>query len=152
VAALEGWGIALWKDKRPREALEVLDRVLQKEPRRELALSDAALVALELGDAERSIGYWRRLLEVNPHTWSAHGYYGQALALKQQWSEAVRECREALRINPFEMRTRMLLIDCLVHLPDIKSARAEFETLLALPASKPEQLRPWFDELLRSGG
>jgi hypothetical protein len=152
VAALERWGIALWMDKRPTEALGVLDRMLQKEPRRELALGCAALLALELGDPQRSIAYWRRLLEVNPHTWQAHGYLGQALALKQQWPEAVRECREALRIYPFEMRTRMLLIDSLIHLPDIKSARTEFETLLTLPSSKPEQLRPWFDELLRSGG
>jgi hypothetical protein len=150
--ALEGWGIALWKDKRPREALEILDRVLQKEPRRELALSDAALVALEIGDAERSIGYWRRLLEVNPHSWQTHGYLAQALAIRRQWPEAVRQCREALRINPFEMRTRMLLIDCLVHSNDLKSARGEFEALLALPSSKPESLRQWFDELLRSGG
>jgi hypothetical protein len=35
---------------------------------------------------------------------------------------------------------------------DIPSARAEFETLLALPSAKPEDLRRWFDELLRSGG
>ena len=152
VDALEGWGIALWKDKRPREALEILDRVIQKEPRRELALGDAALVALEMDDAERSIGYWRRLLEVNPHSWQSHGYFGQALALRRQWPEAVRQCREALRINPFEMRTRMLLIDCLVHTNDLKSARAEFETLLALPSSKPEPLRQWFEELLHSGG
>jgi hypothetical protein len=152
LVALEGWGIALWKDKHPREALEILDRVLQKEPRRELALGDAALVALEMRDAERSIGYWRCLLEINPHSWQTHGYFGQALALRRQWPEAVRQCREALRINPFEMRTRMLLIDCLVHMKDIPSARAEFETLLALPSANPDELRKWFDELLRSGG
>jgi tetratricopeptide (TPR) repeat protein len=151
LAALEGLGHALRNDKRPREASAVLDKVLVRAPRRELALQNAALAAMELGENERSIGYWRRLLEVNPHTWESHGYLAQVLALQQQWATAVEECRAALRLNPFETRTRMLLIDCLIRLGEQKQARAEFETLLVLLPHERDRLQRWFDELGRPG-
>jgi hypothetical protein len=151
VAALEALGQALWKDKRPRPALDSLDQALQRAPRRELALQSAALVALELNETERSIAYWKRLLELNPYTWQSHAYYGQALALRREWSAASDACRAALRLNPFESRTRMLRIDCLIHQGERQRARAEFETLLALRPSPPAELRRWFDELMNGG-
>jgi hypothetical protein len=43
-------------------------------------------------------------------------------ALRKKWTEAVQSCREALRLNPFEPHTRMLLIDCLIHLGEKKNA------------------------------
>ncbi len=151
VAALEGLGRALWKDKRPRPALDSLDQALQRAPRRELALQTAALVALEMNETERSLAYWRRLLDLHPHNGQSHGYFGQALALRGQWDAAVDACRASLRLNPFEPRTRMLLIDCLIHQGEKQRARDEFEILLALRSSPPEQLRKWFKELMGNG-
>ncbi|HEY7308427.1 MAG TPA: tetratricopeptide repeat protein [Gemmataceae bacterium] len=148
VAALEGLGQALWRDKRPAEALIALEKALQKAPKRELALGTAALVTLEMRETARSIDFWRRLLAINPHNWQTHAYLGQTLALRKKWTEAVQSCREALRLNPFEPRTRMLLIDCLVHLGEKQNARDEFKTLLALGPDEPEKVRKWFDELL----
>jgi Flp pilus assembly protein TadD len=150
--AVDGLGHALHKDKRPHEALAVLEKVLARAPRRELTLQKAALAAMELGENERAAGYWRRLLEVNPHTWEGHGYLAQTLALSRQWGEAVVECRAALRLNPFETRTRMLLIDCLLRSGEKKQAGAEFETLLFLLPEERDRLQRWFDELSRPGG
>jgi Flp pilus assembly protein TadD len=150
VAALEGLGQALWRDNRPGEALAALEKALHKAPERELALGTVALVALEMRETERSTDFWRRLLAINPHNWQTHAYLGQTLALRKKWAEAVQSCREALRLNPFEPRTRMLLIDCLVHLGEKKNARTEFETLLALSPEEPDKVRHWFDELMAS--
>ncbi len=148
VAASEGLGQALRRDKHLREALVIFDKTLQRAPQRELTLGTAALTALEAGEMERSIAYWRRLLAINPYDWQGHAYLGQALAHRGRWTDAVDACRQALQLHPFEPRTRMLLIDCLVHQGQKKSARAEFATLSALGSPQPEKLRQWFDELM----
>jgi hypothetical protein len=150
--ALEGLAAALWRDERSREALDTLENVLSREPRRELALEKAGRVALDLKDDKRSVRYWRRLLAVNPDSWKGHAFEAQALALGGQWAAATDECRSALTLNPFEVPARMLLIDCLVHKGDRKQAQAEFDTLLALSPSNADPLRRWFDDLLRSDG
>jgi hypothetical protein len=149
LTALEGLGLALWKDGRPHDALETLESVLRQAPRRELALERAARVAMESGDIERGVGYWRRLIEANPYSWKGHGFLAQTLALGERWAAAVEERRSALQLNLFEVPTRMLLIDCLIRLGQKEQARTEFDPLLALRPPKPDGLRRWFDELLR---
>src|SRR5262249_9107292 len=114
VAALEGLGYALGQDRQPRQALAVLEKALERSPRRELRLDLAARMTMELGDSGRSAAYWHRLVEVNPYTWQAHGLYAQTLAQREQWVRAAEECRASIRFNPFEARTQMLLIDCLL--------------------------------------
>src|SRR5439155_1671874 len=84
------------------------------------------------------------LVEVNPYTWQSHGFLAQTLAQREQWGRAVEECRASLRLNPFETRTRMLLIDCLIRAGEKQQARAEFETLSAANPSERERLRRWF--------
>jgi cytochrome c-type biogenesis protein CcmH/NrfG len=152
IAALEGLGLALRKDGHPREALAALEQALKRAPRREVALGAAAMLTLELGEGERSVAYWKRLAEVSPHSWQNHAYLAQALAVQREWPAAVKTCRTALRLNPFETRTRMLLIDCLVQMGNRDEARAEFDALLALRPPQPDRLRRWFDGLKRSGG
>jgi hypothetical protein len=149
VAALEGLGLALWKDGRPREALNELEKALREAPRHELVLEKAALVTQQLRDTERSIIFWKRLLAIDPYRWVARAYLAQALADRNELTSAVAECRSALRLDPFEVRTRMLLIDCLGHLGEKDQARTEFERLLALKPPQPDRLRQWFDELMR---
>jgi tetratricopeptide (TPR) repeat protein len=151
VAAWEARGQALWWDKRPREALDSLEEALNRAPRRELALRTAALVTLDLNETERSIAYWDRVLAIDPYTWQAHVFRAQALALRKQWGAAVEACDASLRLNPFESRTRMLLIDCLIHQGKQPHAREELAILLALRASPPEQIQKWFDELMSTG-
>jgi len=147
--ALEGLGIALWQDKAPREALATLEQVLERAPRREPALEQAARATMELGDGERSLAYWRRLVEVNPHSAEGRAFLAQALAHRAQWAAAVDECRAALRLDPFEHRARMLLIDCLLRVGDAEGARAEYDTLLACRPPDPDRLRRWFDQRSR---
>jgi hypothetical protein len=151
VAAWEARGLALWLDKRPREALESLEKALKQAPERELALRTAGLVTLELNETERSIAYWDRLLVVNPYTWQGHSYRAQVLALRQHWATAIEACAAALKLYPFDSPTRMLRIDCLIRQGQHQRAREELEFLLALRSSPPEQIRQWFDELMKSG-
>ena len=150
-AAWEVLGQALWRDNRPREALARLEKAIQRTPRFESALQNAALVALELKETKRSIDYWDRVLALNPYVWQYHAYRGQALAQQKQLAAAVDACEAALQLNPFEPLTRMLLIDCLVHLDQRQRARDEVEVLLALRFKPPDQIHKWFDELMNDG-
>jgi hypothetical protein len=147
VTALEKLALALWKDNRGHEALPVLENALKQAPGHELVLRRAAVVTMELGDFERSAGYWQRLNAQSPYTWDTHAFLAQTLAFRQRWAPAVDECRAALRIDPFQDAPRMLLIDCLVRLGEEKQARAEFDTLLALRPPQPDRLRRWFADL-----
>ena len=114
-------------------------------------MQTAAFVALDLKEAQRSIAYWDRVLAINPYTWQGHAYRGQALALRQQWGKAVDACDAALRLNPFETRIRMLLIDCLIHQDQRRRARDEFKILLALRPSRRDEMQKWFNEQMRLG-
>jgi tetratricopeptide (TPR) repeat protein len=149
VAALEGLGLVLWKDKRADDALATLEKALTLAPRRELTLERAARISMERGELERSVAYWQRLIKVAPSRWQSHGFLAQTLALQQKWPAAVKACRAALRLNPFEARTRMLLIDCLIHSGQKKQAKDEFDLLLAPHPPQSDQLRRWFNDLLR---
>jgi hypothetical protein len=150
VPALEGLGIALCEGKASGEALDTLEKVLQQEPRRELALEMAARAAMQVGDAERGLAYWRRLVEVNPYRSEGRAFLAQALAQREKWAAAVDECRASLHLDPFDRRPRMLLIDCLVRLGMQQHAREEFEILLTVCPADANELRQWFGKLLPS--
>jgi hypothetical protein len=151
LAALNGLALALREDKRLAEALAVLDKLLQQSPRYELALEQAALITLEQGDAERSATYWRLLVEVNPYRWENHGFLAQALALQSRWAAAADAARAALRLDPFQTPTRMLLIDCLIRAGEGAEARAEFDTLVNLRPAQSDELQRWFAKLRQPG-
>ena len=67
----------------------------------------------------------------------------------QDWSGAVHEAREALRLNPFLKLARMILVQCLLHDNDTKAADNEFATLVKLHADRRESLEEWFTEQRR---
>lgn len=151
LAAAESLGLALWKEKRFQEALNELEKALHRAPRRELALQTAAWVAMDMNDAKRSLAYWDRLLVVNPYSWQAHAFRGQALAMQQQYGEAAAACEAALRLHPFEPPIRMLRIDCLIEQGQRQRAREEFDILLSLRHEPPDKTRKWFDDLMKGG-
>jgi hypothetical protein len=145
VPALEGLGVALWEARASREALATLEKVVVQAPRRELALEKAARAAMQLGDTERSLGYWQRLAELNPYSAEGRAFLAQVLAMQRRWAAAVEECRASLRLNPFDHRPRMLLIDCLVRLGKEQQARKELDVLVTVLPAKAAEVRRWFD-------
>jgi hypothetical protein len=59
----------------------------------------------------------------------------------------MNECAATLRINPFNLEMRRLLVFCHVKNGDGQRASAEFKTLMAMKPPNPDELRRWFDEL-----
>jgi Flp pilus assembly protein TadD len=149
VAAWEAKGYALWMQGQGADALEAFDTALARAPQRENSLNDAGLLAEMLKQPERAISYWRRAIAVNP--WRGFYRYQMArlLAQREDWSEALAECRAILRLNPASKETRLLQIRCRLGRGEKEQARAELTTLLELKPQDPDGLRHWFEEQAR---
>lgn len=138
---------ALWLVGRRPDALAVCESTLDLAPASEVTLGDAAFFAVTLGRRDRAIEYWRRLLKVNPWQDSVYFDIARALAEGEQWEEALRLCRQGLRIDPTSVKGRLFLVMYHAKHGEPKQARAEFDTILALKPPNEEMLRRWFASL-----
>jgi tetratricopeptide (TPR) repeat protein len=149
VAAWEANGSALHLSGLWQEALAAFDEALARAPNRETALSGAALTAEELRRSDAAIGYWQRLLEVNPHSVTAHARLATLLGARERWPEALREGQEVLRLNPFAVEARVFVAQCYLRLGNVDQARGEFARVEALKPADLLELRHWFERETR---
>lgn len=149
VAAWEAKGSALHLSGLWQEALAAFDEALARAPNRETALSGAALAAEELRRSDAAIGYWQRLLAVDPHSATAHARLATLLGARERWPEALREGQEVLRLNPFAVEARVFVAQCHLRLGNADKAREEFARVEALKPADLLELRGWFERELR---
>ena len=148
--ALEGQAMLFSFQGQNEEALANYEAVLAQVPYRESALSGAAYDAEALGRAEDAIAYWRRALAVNPVNARYHYVLGSFLADRRDWPGAIKECEAVLRLNPFTVEARRVLVACLIRFGDRVRARTEFEKLSACsPEDQQAALYEWYSEQLR---
>jgi predicted CXXCH cytochrome family protein len=134
---------------RLEEALALCEEVLQQRPKREAILATAAMFAATLGHRDRAIDLWRRALEVNPWPSRYHFELAKVCADARRWSDAARECELALRTNPSHVRTRWLLVGCLLNDGKSEQAQTQFDRLMGLDPPDRERLRQWFADQTR---
>jgi tetratricopeptide (TPR) repeat protein len=137
---------ALWVTGRMGEAAAAFEVVLSNAPLHEAALHGAANLAMERMRAEDASRYWERAIRVDP--WRYEFHYGLAAARAQlrNWTRAVDECQQALRLNAFKWEVRKLLIRCYLAMGKKADARREFDLLLALEPPEREALQRWYDQ------
>jgi hypothetical protein len=115
VAAWEALGTVGLLARHWAEALSAFENALQQAPGRESCLQGAAVAAQNLGQIEKSIGYWRQAVKVNPSLASHRANLTRLLAHTRDW-EAVRpHCEAWLRLEPWSIEARKLWIECLQH-------------------------------------
>jgi predicted CXXCH cytochrome family protein len=149
IPALEARGYALWQQNRNDDAMKCFEAALSFAPENEVVLIYAAYLAAEMGQREKAVDMWRRALLVNP--WSARSHYelSRLFILRQEWAQAMDEARFVLRLNPFHIGARKLLVVCLQGKGDLPGARAEFNRLLELNPPNQDSLQKWFDQQRR---
>jgi hypothetical protein len=130
-------------------ALTHVEKLLERFPQREVALVDAAQFAEASGRTEAAVGYWKRVLAVNPWQPLYPLRLAHVLSLRKEWRGAVAGCRTSLRLDPTSDDARRLLIRCLVELRDEATARAEYEILCRLQPAEKAELERWFEGLHR---
>jgi Flp pilus assembly protein TadD len=146
---LESRGSALWWLGRREEALADYETVLSTTPQSEQTLHLAGDLALALKRPELARSYLERAVRVNP--WRGRYYHGLAVASfrRGEWDRAVGECRQALQLEPSDVKTRSLVVQCHLAAGRGQDALAEFAVLREMtPADRRQDLRLWFEERL----
>jgi len=149
VAALQARGYALWQQNRKEEAGASFQAGLKLAPENETTLIYAASLAAEMGRVDQAVGLWRRAVQVNPWNARSHFELARLFIIREEWSSAVDESREVLRLNPFHLEARKVLIVCYQQMRDQRNARAEFRRLMELNPPNPRLLQEWFDQQSR---
>jgi Flp pilus assembly protein TadD len=65
----------------------------------------------------------------------------RVLAQGRNWTPALRECDETLRLAPVNFAARMLRVTCLVRTGERERAKAEFDTLISMRPKNEADLR-----------
>jgi Flp pilus assembly protein TadD len=149
LAAADALGVALWVQGRQREAAATFTAVLKRAPRREATLDIAASVAMELRRYEEAAASWERAIRVNPWRWQYHYGLAAAHAHQHNWHSATHAAEQALRLNPFALEARRLLVECYLALGRTAEARAEFDRLLGFRPPDADALRERYAGRLR---
>jgi tetratricopeptide (TPR) repeat protein len=133
-----------------REAMATYESLLQSSPRYESALSESSLLAIELGDRNAALARSEQAVALNPWSSAFHERRAQVLAMDKQWTEAEREARESLRLNPFLPLPRVILIQGFLRQADEARAKEEIEIMIALNPKERTALQSWFEKQRQS--
>jgi Tetratricopeptide repeat/Cytochrome c554 and c-prime len=145
--AVEGRANALWILGRREEAMSIYEAALAARPDSEVTLAAAGNLALELNRVDAARSYFERAVRRNP--WRSNYYHGLAVAAFRngQWEQAVRQCQQALRVEPTADGTRSLLIQAYLWDGRKRQAETEYEILRQLtPETRRKDLARWFQE------
>lgn len=129
---------------RRAEAIRQVETVLRVAPSYEKALDECLTYAIDAGDAASAFEPARRAVAVDPASSVFHERMAFVSVQRQDWETALRESREALRIDPFLRFARMFLIQSLLHRDDPRGAEEAFATLIGLNPGLRESLEQWF--------
>src|SRR5207249_12294717 len=146
VAAWQAKGLALWQQNRKEEAGSAFETALKLSPEQEAALTYAASLAADMGQHAQAIVLWQRALAVNPWTARSHFELARLFVLRQEWRHAADEAQAVLKLNPFHLEARKLLVICCHQLGDKTRARKEFGHLLELNPPDQKSLHRWFEQ------
>jgi hypothetical protein len=146
--AWEAKGDTLCVLGRPDEALAAYERALSAQPEAEAVLYAAGKLTLDLNRPATSRSYLERAIRVDPWSWQTHYLLAAAWYESGEPEQAVRQCRESLRLEPFNSTSRRkLLVECYLRLGQKEQAQIEFDRLFQLsPQARRAELRRWYEK------
>lgn len=86
------------KAKQYEQAIQILEKVVAKEPRNVDALNYLAYSHRELGRYDRSLGYYQQAMAINPNHRGANEYLGQLYLRMGKMKEAQAQLAKLQRI------------------------------------------------------
>ena len=95
-------GIASLNSGNPREAIPLLERANQLDPKSKQGWNDLGLAYLRLGEFSDAATAFRKQVEVNPYDEHVYNYLGLTLQQQQKFDEAAAAFRKQLDINPLD--------------------------------------------------
>jgi tetratricopeptide (TPR) repeat protein len=149
VDAREALGYVLWLHAWAPESRRAYEMVLERAPGRELSLHNVAAYAAAEGRGAAAVDAYRRLIDVNPANAGYRQELAEALEKAADWGGAASEARAALRLDPFQVAARQLLIRALLRSGRTQEAGVEWDALLSMKPNDIEALRRWYAEQTR---
>jgi len=149
LAALEARAAALWLNEQHDEAARAYELLLRREPHHEVALREAARLALETNRLQEAIELGQRLVAVSPYRWHYHSQLALALLSDRQSQAAQAACEAALAVYPLAVEPRKLLVAALLDQGERAKADREFRLLLELDPPDRTALEAWYAERTR---
>ncbi len=95
-------GIASLNSGNPREAIPLLERANQLDPKSKQGWNDLGLAYLRLGEFGDAATAFRKQVEVNPYDEQVYNYLGLTLQQQQKYDEADVAFRKQLDVNPLD--------------------------------------------------
>jgi Flp pilus assembly protein TadD len=95
-------GMAALDAGNPREAIPLLERANQLDPKSKQGWNDLGLAYLRLGEFGDATAAFRKQVEVNPYDEHVYNYLGLTLQQQQKYDEAAVAFRKQLDINPLD--------------------------------------------------
>lgn len=95
-------GIASLNSGDPREAIPLLERANQLDPKSKQGWNDLGLAYLRLGEFSDAATAFRKQVEVNPYDEHVYNYLGLTLQQQQKYDEAAAAFRKQLESNPLD--------------------------------------------------
>ena len=95
-------GIASLNSGNSREAIPLLERANQLDPKSKQGWNDLGLAYLRLGEFSDAATAFRKQVEVNPYDEHVYNYLGLSLQQQRKYDEAATAFRKQLEINPLD--------------------------------------------------
>ena len=131
-------------------ALRLIESALRLAPADERTLDQYLSYAIQEGELRAALEPARQAIAINPWSSAFHERTSHILLERQDWDGALRQSREALRLNPFLRFARMFAVQCLLHGREPGRAEDEFAILIKLNPDQRESLTQWFAEQRRN--
>lgn len=135
--------------RRNSDALDAYNKCLKLKPNEEKALEFAAGLTARIGRSDDAIGYYKRVIEVNPYLARYHLELAGLYAERRQWTLAQESFEATLRLEPVNTEARTRLIACLLRTGQNDQAKKHFDTLMALKPKNEAELRSWYERQTR---
>jgi tetratricopeptide (TPR) repeat protein len=144
--AQEARAAALWLNEQFDDAARAYESLLCLEPKHEIALREAARLALETNRPRQAVELGRRLVAVSPYRWQYHSQLALALLSERQSKAAQAACEAALEVYPLAVEPRKYLVAALLDQGEREKADKEFRLLLELSPPDRTALEAWYAE------
>jgi len=120
-------GVALVREQRVPEAVQVFEEVLRLQPDFTDAHFQLGNALCKLGKVDEAVAQYQEALRIDPRHADAHYNLGYALFQMGEWEQAVEQYKQALRLKPDNAAAHEYLGDALVRQGKVAEALPHYQ-------------------------
>ena len=113
-------------------AVELLQRVVQQEPKHKAAWNNLGRAYLGLNQNEQAIAAFKKQIEINPYDQFAYNNLGLAYEAELKYDEAIKQFQKQIEINPLDPFAHAGLGDVYIKQKKFAEATPELEKAVSL--------------------